>query len=252
MIDGVIMAHKKRREWAWELEEETGFPIVWDRINDRHETGLRCLQAGLDSEATHWVVVQDDALVCRDFAAGVAAATSVSGDRLVGLYIGNFRTETTDLQRKVLSARAARSAWLAMPGPWWGVGIVVPTVHLPALTEWYAASDVQNYDRRIERWARQAGVECWYTNPSLVQHRHGDTNPSLVSPDRSSTRRRAQWFIGEDVSALDIDWTRRPDDVALTTSTWRHVDTGRVLTVQPGSMQAIRMYGTGQWEPVPG
>jgi hypothetical protein len=244
-VAGVVMAHEKRAAWAEELSDRLGLPITWDKVNDRHETGLRCLQAGLDSDATHWLVVQDDSVPCGDLLDGVAKATEFSGDRIVGLYVGNVRPETRGLQQQINHARATGTSWLALPGPWWGVGIAIPTGHLPALVAHYGKSREQNYDRRIERWARAAGVECWYTMPSLVDHRHGAENPSLV-PKRNSPDRHARWFIGADQSALDVDWSRVP----LTSRWWRDTRTNRVMRAEPGSPQARRFLESSRWEPV--
>lgn len=243
-----MMAHERRGDWARALGLHLDLPIVWDRVNDRHETGLRCLQEGIDSGASHWLIVQDDAIVCRDLLAGLEVAAGAAGDRIIGLYLGNWRSENRWMAVAVRQARRRGIPWLAMPGPWWGVGIVVPTVHLPALTQWYAESTLLNYDRRIERWAASAGVECWYTMPSLVEHRSGEENPSLVE-GRPSLNRRAQWFIGAEQSALSIDWTKdpmRPSNAVV----WRHRVTGRELRVKPGSMQATRLELSGTWLPV--
>lgn len=247
-VAGAVMAHPRRGAWAEELAGQLDIPIVWDEVNDRHDTGLRCLLAGLEAErdVTHWLVVQDDAVVCRDLIAGLERATEVSEDRLVALYIGNFRNETVRLRERVRSSRSAGRPWLSMPGPWWGVGIVVPTVHLPSLTSHYERSTAENYDRRIQMWSAAMGVECWYTMPNLVQHRSGPENPSLV-PGRTSMQRRSQWFIGEDVSALSVDWTVLP---MREHDRWRHLVTGRVLQVRPLSAQAARMQASGLWEPI--
>lgn len=244
-VSGVLMAHKKREQWAEELSETLELPIVWDRINDRHETGLRCLQAGLESDASHWLIVQDDAIVCRDLLAGLEKAVEVSGDRMVGLYVGNTGSKMKTLMQ---NARATKRSWVSAAGPSWGVGIIIPTVHLPVLTRAYERSRETNYDRRIEKWAAQAQVECWYTAPSLVDHRIGAENPSLV-PGRSSTSRQARWFIGAEASALDIDWTRAPigrDGITM----WRNRRTGRTVRTRPGSPQASRMTVSDVWEPV--
>lgn len=245
-ISGVVMAHKKRKAWALELSENLGLPIVWDKINDRHETGLRCLEAGLGSNATHHVVIQDDAIVCRDLLAGLDEAVKVSRDRLVGLYVGNLTPHADRADKQVKAARESGRSWLAMPGPYWGVGIVIPTVHLESLVEFFRKSQEKNYDRRIERWAAQAKVECWYTMPSLVDHRSGVENPSLV-PNRTSLTRNARWFIGEDASALDVDWSLTPPPL---TGVWRNTRSNRIIRTRPGSIQSDRLQASGLWEPV--
>lgn len=242
MIGGVVMAHAKRKAWAEELSEQLAIPIVWDRVNDRHETGLRCLQAGMDSGSSHWLIVQDDALVCRDLIAALDLAVQVAGERLVGLYAGNTSSRMRTLQA---TARKAGSAWVERISgeTLWGVGIVVPTVHLPSLVEFYTHSKDVNYDRRVEKWADSRSVPIWYTAPSLVEHRTED-NPSLV-PGRTSVTRKAAWFIGENESGLDVDWTRVP----VTAAHWKHPSNGRVQRALPGSVQANRLQAAG-WIPV--
>lgn len=244
-ISVALMCHRKRERWVPELLERIGHPaeVVWDRVDDRHETGLRCLEA-FEPSATHHLIVQDDAIVCRDLVAGLERAVEVSGDRVVGLYVGNVRPDATRVARDVSAARDAGASWLAMPGPWWGVGILIPTIHLPALVDSYRASRQNNYDRRIATWAGKAKVECWYTMPSLVEHRAGGENPSLVA-GRTSMARRARWFIGEDASALDVDWTRLP---APTHQLWRHRRTGRIIRVR--STQVRQIERSGVYEPV--
>lgn len=244
-VAGVVMAHEKRRPWAEGLAEQLGLPICWDRINDRHETGFRCLEAGISSDASHWLVVQDDAITCRDLLAGLDQAVRVSEDRIVGLYVGNVRPQAATSTRKVAAAREQGRSWLALPGPWWGVGIVIPTVHLSSLVGHYEASRHENYDRRIEKWAAAAKVGCWYTVPSLVEHRHGDENPSLV-PKRTATQRRARWFIGADESALDVDWTLTPPPPL----TFRDIRNGRTTTAEPGSSRARTLSRSPRWQQV--
>ena len=242
-VAGVVMAHNKRQAFVEELIQRVDLPVVWDKVNDRHETGLRCLQAGLDSDATHFCVIQDDALVCDDLLDGLAKATEVSGDRVVGLYAGHTNSQ---IRRQMRLAQTSGASWVPRPKGMtlWGVGIVIPTVHLPALIGHYRKSLEQNYDRRIERWADAAKVECWFTAPSLVDHRTGAENPSLV-PNRTSLDRRACWF--HDGSALDVDWSRVPPP---STGLWRRVGTERVVKATPGSPQAARLEQSGRYEPV--
>lgn len=257
MIAGVIMAHPKRAAWAEELSENLGLPIVWDQVDDRHETGLRCLQAGLGSDATHFCVIQDDAIACRDLLEGIEKATAFSEDRLVGLYVGNVRPHAKTVGPKVEAAQRSGRSWISMTGPLWGVGLVIPTVHLPELVAYYRKSQEQNYDRRIERWATAAKVECWYTIPSLVDHRSGEENPSLV-PNRPSLTRRARSFVGVDASPLEIDWSLTPEPSPCEKGTavpgarmfFRNTRDGRVTKVRAGSAMARRCESLDSWEPV--
>ena len=206
-VSVAIMAHPKREKWIPRLVDaiDADVEVVWDRHNDRWDTGRRSLLA-YDPAATHHLVVQDDAIVCRDLVAGIEKAVLHSGDRPVGLYMGRILRPGSELDVAYRKAEQTRSPWVKMKGPWWGVGIVIPTAHIDALVAWGdGRGDIANYDKRISRWYEQRGVVCWYTRPSLVEHRHGGKNPSLIE-GRTGRNRHAHRFIGKGQSALDVDW----------------------------------------------
>lgn len=253
MISVAVMAHNKRAKWVPGILEKLDAPakVVWDRVNDRHETGLRAIRA-YDPDATHHLIVQDDALLCRDLVAGVARAVEFSGDHPVCLYTGRVKPRPNQVSSFVREAQRTGSPWFEMEGPWWGVGIVLPTKHIPELSDWFERSNVPNYDRRISRWYGQQNLKCWYTVPSLVEHRTVD-NPSLT--DRPGRRRSAHLFIGEDASALDIDWSDAPPlcgtVVAIqppATLTFRHARTGVVKVLKADSTEARRHRRHRLWE----
>lgn len=177
-------------------------PVIWDRHGDRWDTGRRALLA-YDPSCTHHLVVQDDAVVCRDLVAGAAEAiTATPGDVPVGLYMGRTRPRRAMVDRAVREAERKQSPWAVMHGPLWGVAVVIPTRHIPALVGWCDERTSPNYDSRMAEWFRNRFL-CWYTVPSLVDH-HPD-EPSLV-PGRTAANRFAHRFIGENASALDVDW----------------------------------------------
>lgn len=199
------MAHPNRREWAVELGDELDLPVVMDRENDRWETGRRALLA-YDPAASHHLVVQDDAIPCRDLVAGCELIAAAAGARPVSLYTGKVRPHQSTITPAVRRAKKRGIRFLAFDGPWWGVAIIVPTADIPELVEWCDANpQVANYDRRIAKFYRARGVKCWYTVPSLVDHRSVAENPSLI-PGRTGNR-RAHYFLGREESPLAIDWS---------------------------------------------
>jgi hypothetical protein len=237
------MAHPKRQRWIPGLVDalDREPTVVWDRNNDRWDTGRRSLLA-YDPDATHHLVVQDDALVCRDLVAGLEQAVAHTGDHPLGLYIGMVRPSAATVARKVRDAQTFGARFVKMDGPWWGVGIVVPTGHIEDLVRWAdRRSDIANYDKRISRWYRTVkGLDCWYPFPSLVEHRHGEENPSLI-PGRSGTNRRAWQFLGTDRSALNIDWTYRPPEDGM--ATFRNLRAPHLepVTTPEGSASFVRL-----------
>lgn len=256
MISVAIMAHPKREQWAGPLADaiDADVTVIWDRCNDRWDTGRRSLLAH-HPDATHHLVIQDDAVVCRDLIAGLQQAVAYSQHRPVGLYIGQVRPSKTKVERAVREADRQQTSWVAMQGPWWGVGILLPTADIEDVVAFGdTRDDLDNYDRKIARYYASRNVRCWYTHPSLVDHRHGideahrPVNPSLI-PGRTGIHRQAHRFVGEDVSALDIDWSATPDD-NMPEDVGFVGDDGDVRWVRRGSADERRLRGDRKWRRV--
>ena len=80
---------------------------------------------------------------------------------------------------------------------------------IPAMLDWCDAPEraTDNYDHRIGKFYRdELGWRTYYTHPSLVDHRD---EGSLVGHG-ANTRRVAHNFLGQDVSALSVDWSLAP------------------------------------------
>jgi hypothetical protein len=208
-LSAAIMAHPARSTFVDELLGEIpDVPVVWDERGDRWDTGRRALLA-YDPSCSRHLIVQDDAVLCRDFLAGAALAASFAGHRPVALYTGRVQPHLNIVAPRLKRARRHGIPWLAFEGPWWGVAVIVPTADIPSLIAWADRhAHIRNYDRRIAKFYAEAKVDCWYSVPSLVDHRPVDENPSLI-PGRTANR-QAHWFIGREDSPLDIDWSRPP------------------------------------------
>lgn len=200
-----VMAHPKRAEMVEDLLKRLDAPatVVWDKINDRHDTGVRSLEA-FDPNCTHHMVIQDDALPCRDLVAGVTEALKwVPVGHPLSMYVGTLRPRSDQVAREVRKATKMGASFLRMEKIHWGPCIAVPTAALPELCEWYRRTEhVRGYDKRTSRWFEGQQRECWYTWPCLVNHR-GDDSLHLDF----AGKRRAHSFPGEDASATDIDWS---------------------------------------------
>lgn len=199
-----IMAHKKRAQHIPHLLEQLGLTdddVIWDRKSDRWDTGRRAWEA-IDQSADFGCVLQDDAIVCKDFIAGMEKALPHLPEKcLVSPYTGTRRPTASRVERAVNEARAAKAAWIKMPSLNWGVGIVAPTDIINKMLPWCDKQTYPNYDRRIGRFAIDVmRLPTYCTWPSLVDHRDDD---SLVGHGRG---RKAHQFLGEDVSALSVNW----------------------------------------------
>jgi hypothetical protein len=198
-----VMAHQKREKWAKRIAKNIGCDITWDRRNDRHDTGLRAIKA-YDPDATHHVVIQDDVILCKNFVAIVNDAVRYAHPYApIGLYYGAKGSASSAHARAALEADKHNASWIVRKGPIWGPGIIYPVATIPDLLKYFSSSIVENYDRRVMYYYQSVEQDCWYTYPSLVDHRQ-QNNPSLSGHDRGE--RSARRFMGPQ-EALEVDWS---------------------------------------------
>lgn len=193
-----VMAHRKRERFIPPLLDRLGVGedrVVWDRHNDRWDTGRRAMLAH-DPDATHQMVIQDDALVPRDLIAGVERALTEIPARTAMCLFMSRATRFWTVRPNPPRGRA----WLTMNHIHWGQAIVMPAALIPTVVGWSDEHpEVENYDIRMGRWFNQNQAPVCYPWPSWVDHRE---SPSLV-PGRPSKNRHARWWIGEQASVLD-------------------------------------------------
>jgi hypothetical protein len=202
-VSVTVMAHPVRSGMVHDLltRLDRRPEVVWDRRNNEWDTTRRAWETA-DPTATHHLVLQDDALVCRDLIAGAERALAhVPSETVVSLYMGTRRPQRRAVAEAAAQARLGAS-WVAMRDLNWGVAICLPTSAIPAAIEAGDRSEAQDADRRIGDHFRRIGWPTWCTWPSLVDHRPG---PSLLG--HAGNDRHAHHFHGTDRSALDIDWT---------------------------------------------
>lgn len=199
-----IMAHPKRAHLIPDLVERLGLTdedVIWDTDNNRWHTGRRAWEA-IDQDAQWGLVVQDDALPCRDLLTGLEHALDyVPRNVLLSPYVGTRRPVAARVERAVADAIERGAVFIEMPSLCWGVAIAAPTRIINGMLPWCDEQTYPNYDRRIGRYAIDVKrMETWCTVPSLVDHRD---IPSLVGHGEG---RVAHHFIGEEASALEVNW----------------------------------------------
>lgn len=200
-----VMADHRRDDLVEDLVRRLGVGeerVTWDRQEDRWDTGRRAMEA-YDPEATWHCVIQDDALPCRDFIAGMQLALDhVPAQSIVQPYVGTRRPLQGYVSDAVERAEAEGASWIVMRALMWGVAIIVPTWCIPAMLPWCDRRAYPNYDKKVGQFFYSKLLwPTFYTHPSLVDHREV---PSIVG---HGPGRVAHQFIGEDRSALDVDWT---------------------------------------------
>lgn len=213
------MAHPARADMVSDLVRWLpGAPVVWDvdkpptsRPERRWAVGRRAWSA-FDPDADWHMVVQDDAVVCEDFVAGVERALGQLGPNgLVCPYTGRAKSTQGSYRAECDRAQEAGESWVSVRSLLWGVAIAAPVYTIPDMLEWCdkPMNRKKNYDLRVGLYYRDVlKWRTWYFMPSLVEHRQ---TPSLVGHDY---KREAHSFTGE--SALKVDWSRTPRGEMLT------------------------------------
>lgn len=208
------MAHPVRETYVEELLISLGIRdaigmVSWDRVAEPSSIGEQRWKTGRtawmlhDSDADWHVVLQDDAVVCDDFLAGFSEALDHLPDEAVvaSAYCGSKRPGQIPFTRLARQARTDDASWLRSMQVWWGVAIAARTETIEPMLEWCDAKTGSPYDSRIGAYYRRVlDTDCWYTWPSLVDHRDG---PSLIAGHRDQGRRAREFH---ESSALDLTW----------------------------------------------
>lgn len=228
-----VMAHPVRRPLVEELLGQLGdVPVSWDKHAEpspdperRWATGRAAWEMH-DPSADWHLVIQDDALVSDNFREGLSAALDhVPFGVVVSAYLGTKRPQQQAVQNAIGQARKSGAAWAVMRSLNWGPAIVVPTQAIRPMLDWSDRKTGLAYDKRIGVFFRdELGWGCWYTWPSLVDHRQG---PSISG--HGNIGRFAHEFAAD---ALQVDWSRVPDDDGARERAFRHRNTRRLVFVR--------------------
>lgn len=178
------------------------FEVVVDPVGEGPwPTSKRAWRAGMRSGSTHHLVLQDDTAVCRDFIAGAKAALAAIPDGLVSFYF---------TRRKAMeSARDAGSSWLTTRAEVYGTSLCMPTPWIDDFLRWewaHISPDLYHDDTRFTLYSYVNKLGVWCTVPSLVDH--VGRAVSTIPGHEQRYGYKSTWFLGQDASALDIDWTR--------------------------------------------
>jgi hypothetical protein len=187
-----VVAHPDRLDDALALAGDLGAALV---VDEHHQgewpTHARALAWAAQQDASHALIVQDDAVPIPDLLDHVAAAIAAHPDGPIGLYVGRSRPRAEQVARAVHRADEVGASWLEANTLLWGVATVLPAADLPGLLAWGRRCHLP-YDQRIGCWYRQQRRPVRYTWPSLVDHADG---PSLLT-GRARTVPRVAWRTG--------------------------------------------------------
>ncbi len=207
-VSAGIMAHPDRSAEIYRLVAalDRDVPIFWDLGGPPSGNGDRVWGVArgawslFDPAADYHVLIQDDAIVCADYLAGLERALEhVPAGSVVSPYLGTGRMAPARWDVMCREADARGASFVRSSAVLWGVSLAVPVVDLPEMIEWCDTRGGVPDDMRVAGWAKRFDREVWYPWPSLVDHR---TIPSLTkhtARDRVARRHHAG-------SALELSW----------------------------------------------
>jgi hypothetical protein len=144
-----------------------------------------------DKEATHHVVIQDDAIICENFLDLAEKEIEKRPDHAFSFYFGNRR----NMQEKAKIGEqfgGTSGYWFS-----WGVAICLPTKIIDECMEY--CDRIKGYDKhddtRIAKFVKFKKIPVWYPIPSLVEHRHEE--PSTMQSNEGVSKRKAYKFIDD-------------------------------------------------------
>jgi hypothetical protein len=191
MISVAIMAHPDRAAAAEALAIETGAQLVWDEVGDEWDTGRRAL-AAFHPDASHHVVLQDDAIPILGFLEHAIAAIAHEPSSLISFYLGTSKPRSWQpwVDDAIEAADREGAAWLSCERLLHGVALALPVEDIQILLA--AELPALPYDERIGHWFAQQGRPSLYTWPSLVDHADGDTLVAHADGQPRTEPRRAR------------------------------------------------------------
>ena len=192
-----------RRRWVQAMlaqlrSESTDLPVAL--VEDPGLAGCwptyrRALEAAGD--APHHLVLQDDLELCRDFTKAVEEVIRVRPENVIALYTN---------AESVLKARELGESWIEKSGVC-GPSMIWPTYLISEFLEWqdkHIDPDFEFDTVRVSMWLIKTSKRAFATVPSLTQHLgYQSSTLGLNSPTKI-----AAWYVGENRSALGIDWSR--------------------------------------------
>jgi len=185
-----VMAHPSREKFIPYLKEKLGdIPVSMDNGIGIWENCKNAWRLH-DKTADYHVVIQDDAIIGKDFYNKAIKEISEHPGKAFSFYFGNRKTLEESAKRAEQN-NGIEMGWIS-----WGVAICLPIKIIPDMIQYCDKLPLRlkkHDDTMIANFLRYKKITTWYPIPSLVDHR---LEKSLVETDKSKGR-KAYKFIGE-------------------------------------------------------
>lgn len=195
------MAHPKREVWAKALAKELDCPIAWDSDDTVWHTCRSAWQLA-DKTADYHVVIQDDAIVCKNFKEKaetfITKMINQHGENYAfDFYYGNHNC---DVQRVI--EKGLIDGFVERRGTSGGVAICLPTKWIKQMIESGNQDLMWQDDNKINNFLLKNHFRVLIPLPALVTHRRMKDNPSIITETKGGrdSNRYSPWFIDGDSS----------------------------------------------------
>ena len=180
------MMHPKRFKYLPYLVGKLGdVRISVDKINNIWNTSRRAWLM-YDSKAEYHIVIQDDAIIGKDFIK--KAEAMMKEDAIYNFYIGRPR-----FYHQVLKAKKEDKKFLIQRNLHHEIAFGMRTNRIDEMIKFVEKIDPDS-DRCINGYVRAKKLKVIFPMPSLIDHRNEDTLHNL---NKGSYKKKATWFIGE-------------------------------------------------------
>ncbi|GAA4785528.1 hypothetical protein [Streptomyces ziwulingensis] len=242
VISAAVMTHPRRLEAAARLAAslpQWRTAVVPDPSPGAEPSALRTARAAwaaVGKDAGHHVVIQDDVVLSRDFAAHVARAVREFPDTPLAWY-ANWNSWNGAATR---AAALQGASWVpAVPGEWTpSLALVLPREDVEALLDVVPEHPAERHpdDAVLARELARRGRQVLISVPNRVEHADQD---SLVGNDVYGPRRAACFADGAAAGVGPSGTVADPPHVLV------HLFKGRIHVVLGGAGTPRRMSRTG-------
>ena len=172
-----------------------------------------CLHSFIDSESEWGLIVQDDAVPCRNLARTLERIVERHPHNVICLFVGGGALGSYVLDHKLRYSKLANGWYVPVVATLW------PRAQALALLEWEQTApkkivpNDRSDDGYVGLWRKRTGAEVLVTYPCLFQH--PDDQPAVIIKDKRRAqaragagmdrRRVACEFIGHR-DPLELDW----------------------------------------------
>jgi len=190
-----IVAHVDRIKQAADLAHRLAPATLHldDSSLGTYANHRRALLAASTSDASHAVILEDDAEPITDFLHNVAQAIEQRPEHLIGMYVGTGHPRL--VQPEIAEAVKDAGPFLTLSKQRtlrWGVATVYPVADLAHVIERADQLDGIAADRRLGAWHGEQG-RIVYTWPSLVDHKD---LPQVTPEHQGRAVPRRAWRVG--------------------------------------------------------